>query len=81
MKRKNMLFMIFIFALSLFVVPIVNSEECVELKYDDGTWETALDNQINQIGYQVGVKFSLPQNWAKAKIVTAKSYPSRPNQF
>ncbi len=70
MKRKTVLFLILIHAFSFVLVPVVNSVECVELKYDDGTFEVS--GRQDAVGNQVGVKFSTP--FPLGRLTVARFY-------
>jgi hypothetical protein len=74
MKRKTVFALVFVLGLSLFLVPVVNAF-CIELKYDDGTAEADMNNSP---GGQLGVKFSVPNNWQTAKLVKARFYIRNP---
>jgi hypothetical protein len=69
MKRKTYsLVLILLFGLVL--VPVVEAG-CHELKYDDGTDNIIVAGTPNT---QLGVRFSLPENWRGAVVVRARFY-------
>jgi hypothetical protein len=71
MKQKAVLMFILTLVLSLILVPVVNgSAECQELIYDEGPDEGF--HYSGNIDYQMGVRFSLPENWDNAKLKIAR---------
>lgn len=71
MKLKTLFCLTLILFSSLVLVPLINAGECVELKYDEGPDVGA---QGDPTGYQYGVRFSLPNKWETAQLVTARFY-------
>ena len=72
MRRKTVFSLILVLVFSLVLVPVVDAF-CLELKYDDGIAEAGITAPS---GSQMGVKFSLPQNWRRAQIVMARFFIS-----
>jgi hypothetical protein len=74
MKKRKIFSLFLILLFCLLLVPQVNAGQCLELKYDDGTWEDKTYNLFDEFEFQCGVKFSLPQDWETAKLVMARYY-------
>ncbi len=71
MKQKVVLIFIITLVLSLILVPVANARaECQELIYDEGPEEGV--DYSSLVGNQLGVRFSLPENWDNAKLTFAR---------
>jgi hypothetical protein len=71
MKNKTVFPLMLILVCSLLLAPLVYAV-CVELKYDDSP--TAFTWYSRDIGRQMGVRFSIPDKWEAAHLVTASFY-------